>query len=327
MRSRPARCAGWLIQVGVFALILLSSIGVTAAHLLTKRWLQLDWRALAHRAADRPLDGGRPPLPVAARTTGEHDNPDQRIAEDIRIATETAIALAHTLVYSVLIARTVRRDPLVGVGHDDGAGHHHADARLHGSARVPLRGRRRRARLAARTTAGAHDQCAADRRGRFPFRPLACARALRGDRAGARRIDRARALLIALRADHAGLGPTVLRLHGHRLVLDRLRRPPAGVPDPGRGAAVHRGRDVTRSADAGCAGVPAADVRALLAGRQRRRDRALSRVGRPRAARSTRTWRASTWSCDRRPEAASHSSDPTTGICGSRISASPTHPV
>jgi putative ATP-binding cassette transporter len=34
---------------------------------------------------------------------GEHDNPDQRIAEDIRIATETAIALAHTLVYSLLI--------------------------------------------------------------------------------------------------------------------------------------------------------------------------------------------------------------------------------
>jgi putative ATP-binding cassette transporter len=36
------------------------------------------------------------------QTPGEHDNPDQRIAEDIRIATESAIALAHTLVYSLL---------------------------------------------------------------------------------------------------------------------------------------------------------------------------------------------------------------------------------
>ena len=30
------------------------------------------------------------------------DNPDQRIAEDIRIATESAVALAHTLVFSIL---------------------------------------------------------------------------------------------------------------------------------------------------------------------------------------------------------------------------------
>jgi putative ATP-binding cassette transporter len=36
-------------------------------------------------------------------SAGEHDNPDGRIAEDIRIATESAIALAHTLVYSALV--------------------------------------------------------------------------------------------------------------------------------------------------------------------------------------------------------------------------------
>jgi hypothetical protein len=36
---------GVLVQVGVFALILVMSIGVTAAHLLVKRWLQRDRRA------------------------------------------------------------------------------------------------------------------------------------------------------------------------------------------------------------------------------------------------------------------------------------------
>lgn len=36
-------------------------------------------------------------------TSGEHDNPDGRIAEDIRIATESAIGLAHSLLYSILI--------------------------------------------------------------------------------------------------------------------------------------------------------------------------------------------------------------------------------
>src|SRR5690606_38749623 len=34
-----------LVQVGVFVLIFASSIVVTAAHLMVKRWLQLDWRA------------------------------------------------------------------------------------------------------------------------------------------------------------------------------------------------------------------------------------------------------------------------------------------
>lgn len=92
---------GVLVQVGVFALIFLSSIVVTAAHLLVKRWLQLDWRAwLTERLVGRWLDDGRHYR--LQFSVGEHDNPDQRIAEDIRIATETAISLGHTLVFSLL---------------------------------------------------------------------------------------------------------------------------------------------------------------------------------------------------------------------------------
>ncbi|MCM2311399.1 MAG: ABC transporter ATP-binding protein/permease [Steroidobacteraceae bacterium] len=92
---------GVLVQVAVFAVIFALSIAVTAVHLMVKRWLQLDWRAwLTEQLVGRWLEDGRHyRLQFAA---GRHDNPDQRIAEDIRIATETAIALAHTLVFSLL---------------------------------------------------------------------------------------------------------------------------------------------------------------------------------------------------------------------------------
>lgn len=94
-----------LLQVGVFALIFALTLGVTAAHLLVKRWLQLGWRAwLTDRVVGRWMESGRHYRLLF--TAGEHDNPDGRIAEDIRVATETAIALAHTLVYSLLILGT-----------------------------------------------------------------------------------------------------------------------------------------------------------------------------------------------------------------------------
>ena len=99
LEARSVR--GVVVQAGVFALIFATSIAVTAAHLLVKRRLQLDWRAwLTERLIGRWMEGGRhyrlPFIP------GEHDNPDQRIADDIRIATESAVALAHTFVYSLL---------------------------------------------------------------------------------------------------------------------------------------------------------------------------------------------------------------------------------
>jgi putative ATP-binding cassette transporter len=93
--------SGVLLQVAVFTLIFAVSIGVTAAHLLVKRRLQLDWRAwLTERLIGRWMEDGRHYRLL--QTPGEHDNPDQRIAEDIRIATESAIALVHTLIYSLL---------------------------------------------------------------------------------------------------------------------------------------------------------------------------------------------------------------------------------
>jgi len=92
---------GVVIQAGVFGLIFLSSIGVTAAHLMVKRALHLDWRRwLTELVLGRWMaDGSHYRLRFAE---GSHDNPDQRIAEDIRIATDGALGLAHTFFYSLL---------------------------------------------------------------------------------------------------------------------------------------------------------------------------------------------------------------------------------
>lgn len=93
---------GVVIQIGVFAVITLSSLGITAAHLMVKRWLQIDWRAwLTEQLVGRWMGEGHHYRLLF--TPGEHDNPDQRISEDIRIATESAIGLAHSLTFSLLI--------------------------------------------------------------------------------------------------------------------------------------------------------------------------------------------------------------------------------
>ncbi|THF57292.1 ABC transporter ATP-binding protein/permease [Pseudothauera rhizosphaerae] len=97
------RALGELLHLTlVFVLIFVLTMGVTALHLHVKRWVQLDWRQwLTTLVLDRWMSQARHyRLQFAA---GEHDNPDGRIAEDIRIATEAAVGLAHSLLYSVLI--------------------------------------------------------------------------------------------------------------------------------------------------------------------------------------------------------------------------------
>lgn len=92
----------FMLQIGTFVGIFCLTMAVTAAHLHVKRWLQLDWRNwMTERVLDHWMYKGQHYrlLYVA----GEHDNPDGRIAEDIRIVTESTIALGHTLFYSVLI--------------------------------------------------------------------------------------------------------------------------------------------------------------------------------------------------------------------------------
>ena len=90
-------------QIGFLVLIFAASMGVTFMHLKVKRYLQIGWRSwLTERVIGQWMNNGRHYLVTHIHTV-EHDNPDGRIAEDIRIATDDAIALCHSLFYSLLV--------------------------------------------------------------------------------------------------------------------------------------------------------------------------------------------------------------------------------
>ncbi len=92
----------FLAELGTFFVIFVLTMAVTAVHLHVKRWLQLDWRQwLTARILDHWMYKGQHYHLLYMQ--GEHDNPDGRISEDIRIVTESTIALGHTLFYSLLI--------------------------------------------------------------------------------------------------------------------------------------------------------------------------------------------------------------------------------
>jgi len=95
----------FLTQIGIFIVIFILTMAVTATHLQVKKRLQVNWRRwLTRRVVDRWMSEKHHYQLIF--TPGEHDNPDGRIAEDINNATEQAIALSHTLVYSFLVLGT-----------------------------------------------------------------------------------------------------------------------------------------------------------------------------------------------------------------------------
>ncbi len=94
--------AGLFRQIGLLVFIFAANIAVTGTHLTLKRGLQIDWRNwLTHEVNARWMRQGRHYL--VTHIEGEHDNPDGRIAEDIRIATEEAVNLLHSLLYAFLL--------------------------------------------------------------------------------------------------------------------------------------------------------------------------------------------------------------------------------
>jgi vitamin B12/bleomycin/antimicrobial peptide transport system ATP-binding/permease protein len=94
--------SGLFRQIGLLVLILAASMGVTFMHLAVKRHLQIGWRSwLTERVIGQWMNKGRHYQVTHLQTPG-HDNPDGRIAEDIRIATDEAVALSHSLIYSLL---------------------------------------------------------------------------------------------------------------------------------------------------------------------------------------------------------------------------------
>ncbi|MBD9354295.1 ABC transporter ATP-binding protein/permease [Methylomonas albis] len=89
-------------QVGLIVLIFIANMAITATHLVIKRRLQLSWRGwLTDKLIGQWMRDGRHYL--VTHIPGQHDNPDGRIAEDIRISTEYAIDLLHTFFYCFLL--------------------------------------------------------------------------------------------------------------------------------------------------------------------------------------------------------------------------------
>jgi putative ATP-binding cassette transporter len=88
-------------QLYILAAIVASAGVAVAIQLHIRRRLQFNWRAwLTHVTAQRWLNAGRQyQLSLLAE---ECDNPDGRIAEDIRIATELAVEFAQSILQCVL---------------------------------------------------------------------------------------------------------------------------------------------------------------------------------------------------------------------------------
>lgn len=92
----------FLTQIGIFVLIVVGAVLANAFHMVARRRVNLAWRAwLTRRVVGDWMAEAR--QYQVAQIPGDHDNPDGRIAEDIRIATEYAVDLAHTLLYATLL--------------------------------------------------------------------------------------------------------------------------------------------------------------------------------------------------------------------------------
>lgn len=89
-------------MIGLVGLIIVYNIVIVVLHLRVKRRLQMGWRDwLTRKLLEDWLRRGR--HHQIAYMPGEHDNPDGRIAEDIRITAEVAIDLGHSLTYCALL--------------------------------------------------------------------------------------------------------------------------------------------------------------------------------------------------------------------------------
>jgi putative ATP-binding cassette transporter len=88
----------------MIVLIFIANIAVTVTHFKVKRALQLDWRNwLTAKLIAQWMSDGRHYLVTHIQSENTANNPDGRIAEDVRIATESAIDLAHSLIFCSLL--------------------------------------------------------------------------------------------------------------------------------------------------------------------------------------------------------------------------------
>jgi putative ATP-binding cassette transporter len=95
----------FLEQIVTFALLLLASLAVFSLSLYVRRRLQFAWRVWLTKTTLSVwmAEGRHYQLGLIA---GDHDNPDGRIAEDIRVTTESAVDLGQSLFYCILLFGT-----------------------------------------------------------------------------------------------------------------------------------------------------------------------------------------------------------------------------
>ena len=95
----------FLQQIVTFVLLLLASIVVFSTSLYVRRRLQFAWRVWLTKTTLSAwmAEGRHYQLGLIA---GDHDNPDGRIAEDIRVTTESAVDLGQSLFYCILLFAT-----------------------------------------------------------------------------------------------------------------------------------------------------------------------------------------------------------------------------
>ena len=92
----------FLLMIGIFMVIVAANVLVMGLHLHFKRRLQIDWRDwLTTETLVKWMTEGR--TSQLGQMPGAHHNPDARIAEDARIATEYAVDLAHSALYANLL--------------------------------------------------------------------------------------------------------------------------------------------------------------------------------------------------------------------------------
>lgn len=96
----------FLEQIVTFVLLLLASIAVFSVSLYVRRRLIFAWRVYLTKSTLSVWMAEGRHYQLGLIAGGDHDNPDGRIADDIRVTTQQAVDLGQSLFYCILLLGT-----------------------------------------------------------------------------------------------------------------------------------------------------------------------------------------------------------------------------
>ena len=285
----------------VFFPLAIGSVLLGVAQVFTRMGIQRRWRAwLTNSVVSRWLANGR--YYQLNLVSGDHQNPEYRIAEDLRVATDSPVDFAAGVTSAFLSASTfivvlwtIGGALTVTVG---GSTHHHT--RLPGDRGGALR--RDRLRLDRRDRAPLRADLRGQEpgRGRVPLHADARARERRKHRAVGRRGGRARRHRQDLYQGAAAMGAARGPAHAHHAGVAGIEPDRAGRAAIAVRAEISRRQHDARPGDAGGVRLHHRADRVRLAGRQlsaarrlerlRAADRVADDVARRARARRARRW-------------------------------------